>query len=67
MVDPALLEKVVSLSPEDRRDLFEAVQDSIDPELAVLIDEREAQALSGSTGTRSWAEFRADLREQYGR
>ncbi len=67
MVDPALLEKVVSLSPEDRRDLFEAVQESIDPELVALIDEREAQALAGSSDTRPWVAFRADLREQYGR
>jgi len=64
MVDPALLQQVVSLSPDDRRELFEAAQEALDPALATLIDEREATAKAAPGAGRRWADFRAELREQ---
>jgi hypothetical protein len=66
MVDPALLEQVVRLSPDDRRELFEAAQEALDPDLAARIDERQEVAESEPGAGRQWTEFRAELREQFG-
>jgi len=67
VVDPVLLEQVVRLSPGDRRELFEAAQEALDPDLAALIDAREREAESTPGAGRTWQEFRNELREQYGR
>jgi hypothetical protein len=67
MVDPALLQQVVSLSPDDRRELFEAAQDALDPGLTAVIDDREAAAKATPGAGRRWDDFRAELRDQYGR
>ncbi|GAA1536395.1 hypothetical protein GCM10009788_44010 [Nocardioides humi] len=67
MVDPVLLEQVVRLSADDRRELFEAAQDALDPALADQIDERQAVAVAEPGAGRTWEHFRAELREQHGR
>ena len=66
MVDPALLQQVVNLSPDERRELFEAAQEMLDPALATLIDEREAAAKAAPGEGRDWSAFRTELKEQYG-
>lgn len=67
MVDPALLEQVVRLSPDDRRELFEAAQDALDPQLSAMIDERQDAAEEQPGSGQPWEDFRVQLRDQYGR
>ena len=66
MIDRALLQQVVSLSADDRRELFEAAQEELDPELSALIDDRERAARTDPGSGRSWTEFRDELRERHG-
>ncbi len=72
MVDPALLEQVVGLPADERRELIAYVQESLDndersisPELAALIDERVAEAMVNPGAGRTWDEVRASLRERH--
>lgn len=67
MVDPVLLQQVVRLSADDRRELFEAAEDVLDPALAALIDERQGVAEAEHRAGGRWDDFRTELRDQYGR
>lgn len=71
MVESSLLEKVLRLPPEDRRELMDEISHSLapevplTPELRALLDERLADVEARPDAFRPWDEVRDDLLGTY--
>ena len=71
MVESTLLEKVLRLPAEDRRELMDEISDSLvpeqplTPELQALLDERLADLDANPDAFRSWDEVKRELLGTY--